>query len=108
MAKMLIIAPNVNVSHVSVYKCSVHAMSLIDKIDVRSLCAVWKSLLFAVHQKVFSFFLMNIEKYVDITRTLTNLNDSMVHDAMRLQNGFNITIIQCEVKWSEECFCETE
>lgn len=78
----------------------INAVCLIDKIDVRSLCAVWKSLLFAVHQKVFSFFLMNIEKYVDITRTLTNLNDSMVHDAMRLQNVFNITIIQCKVKWS--------
>lgn len=87
MAKMLVIASNINVSRV-------HAVRLIDKIDVCSLCAVWKSLLFAVDRKVFSFFLMNIEKYV----ALMNLNDSTVHDAMRLQNVFNITTIQCKVK----------
>lgn len=74
--KMLIIASNINVSFL-------HSMRRI-------------LFFFVNHQKVVFnfFFLLNNEKYTDSRHTLVNINDSMVHNAMLLQNVLIITAIQ--------------
>lgn len=80
MAKMLIIAPNINMSYVQ----NARSMSHCNWSEKRRyFCATWRILFFAIHQNVFNFFWWISKSiwYSIDTQALMNLNDSMVHDA---------------------------